>query len=119
MSFKSKLKIEDAGIFAAVAFYMVVGIICFAVLAVVDFRLVHIGVIGILSLISAYGLFMKRNWSIWLIVMLFFISTTFSVYTLYYFGLQDLIFSLSIIAYLILTWVFAAYTTAKRTMLES
>ncbi|NWF87186.1 hypothetical protein HXY32_05195 [Candidatus Bathyarchaeota archaeon] len=119
MPLKSKLKMEDAGIFAAAAFYTVVGIISFAVLAVVDFRLVHIGIIGILSLITAYGLFMKRSWSIWLIVMLFFIATTFSVYTLYYFGLQDLIFGLSMLAYLVLTWFFTAYTAAKRTMLKS
>jgi len=118
MSLGSKLKIENKGMFTAFVFYAVVGIICFIVLAM-DLRLVHIGIIGIFSLITAYGLFKKRVWTIWLIVMLFFIATTFSVYNLYYFLGKDLILDISMIAYLILTWVFTAYTAAKRKMLES
>ncbi|NWG11675.1 hypothetical protein HXY33_08050 [Candidatus Bathyarchaeota archaeon] len=118
MAFKSKLKMENIGTLAAVAFYTVVGIVCFALLVIVDFRLVHIGIIGILSLITAYGLVMKRRWSIWLVIMLFFTATTFSAYTLYYYGLRDFILGLSMIAYLILTWVFTAYTATKRQMLE-
>jgi hypothetical protein len=104
---------------AAVAFYGVVGIICFAALAVVDLRLVHVGIIGILSLITAYGLFMKRGWSIWVVVMLFFIATTFSAYTLYYLGLLYPTLGLIMAVYLILTWVFTAYLATKRTKLES
>jgi len=118
MSLGSKLKIESKGIFTAFVFYAVVGIICFIVLAM-DFRLVHIGIIGIFSLITAYGLFKKRVWTIWFIVMLFFIVTTFSLYNLYYFLEKDLILDISMIAYLILTWVLTAYTAAKRKMLES
>jgi len=114
MSLGSKLKIESKGMLTAFVFYAVVGIICLIVLAM-DLRLVHIGIIGIFSLITAYGLFKKRVWTIWLIVMLFFIATTFSVYNL---G-KDLILDVSMIAYLILTWVFTAYTAAKRKMLES
>jgi len=119
MSFGSKLRTENIGALAAVAFYVIVGIICFAALVFVDFRLVHMGMIGILSFITAFGLFMKRSWSIWLVVALFFIATTFSAYTLYYFGLQYPILGLSLIAYLILTWVFTVYSAAKRKTLES
>ena len=118
MSLGSKLKIESKGIFTAFVFYAVVGIICFVVLAM-DFRLVHIGIIGIFSLITAYGLFKKRVWTIWFIVMLFFIVTAFSAYTLYYFLGKDLILDITMIAYLILTWVFTAYTGAKRKTFES
>ena len=118
MSLGSKLKIESKGMFTAFVFYAAVGIICFIVLAM-DFRLVHIGIIGIFSLITAYGLFKKRAWTIWLIAMLFFIVTAFSVYNLYYFLGKDLILDVSMIVYLILTWVFTAYTAAKRKMLES
>jgi hypothetical protein len=110
---------ENIGMLAATAFYAVVGIICFIVLAVVDFRLVHIGIIGILSLATAYGLFRKRDWTIWLIVVLFFIATTFSAYLLYYLAFRDFVSGLSAIAYLILTWIFTAYVTAKRKTLES
>jgi hypothetical protein len=118
MSLGSKLKIESKGMFTAFVFYAVAGIICFIVLAT-DFRLIHIGIIGIFSLTTAYGLFKKRVWTIWLIVMLFFVVTTFAVYNLYYFLWKDLLLDISMIAYLILTWVFTAYTAAKRNTLES
>jgi len=118
MSLGSKLKIESKGMFAAFVFYAVVGIMCFIVLAT-DFRLVHIGIIGIFSLITAYGLFKKRVWTIWLVAMLFFIVTTFSIFNLYYFLGKDLILYITMIAYLILTWVFTAYTAAKRKSFES
>jgi uncharacterized membrane protein (DUF2068 family) len=114
MSIGSRLKIESKGMFIAFVFYAVVGIICLTVLGT-DLRLVHIGIIGIFSLLTAYGLFKKRVWTIWFIVMLFFIATTFSVYSL---G-KDLILDVSMIAYLILTWVFTAYTASKRKTLES
>jgi len=118
MSVKSKLKIENIKMFAAFAFYAIVGIVCFAVLPMANFP-PHIGLIGIFSLITAYGLFKKRVWAIWLVVMLFFIATTFSAYTLYYVIWKNIFLDTSMIAYLILTWVFTAYTAAKRKTLES
>lgn len=119
MSFKSKLKMENLGMFAAFVFYAIVGIVCFAILATVDFRLIHIGIIGILSLTTAYGLFKHRVWALWVVVALFFIATTFSAFTLYYAFVQDILLDVSVIAYLILTWIFTAYTAAKRKTLES
>jgi hypothetical protein len=118
MSIGSKLKIESKAMFAAFVFYAVAGIMCFVVLAI-DFRWIHVGIIGIFSLITAYGLFKKRVWTIWLIVMLFFIVTTFSAYNLFYSLGKDLLLDLSTAAYLILTWVFTVYTVVKRKMLES
>jgi len=118
MSLRSKLKIEKIGMFAAIAFYAIAGIISFVVL-VMDFRLVHIGIIGILSLITAYGLFKKRVWTIWLVAMLFFVATTFSAVMLYYFFGKDLLLDISMMAYLILTWVFTAYAAVRRKTLES
>jgi len=118
MSLKSKLGKENIGTFATLAFYAVVGMVCFAVLPLANFP-PHVGIIGILSLVTAYGLFKKRVWTIWLVVMLFFIATTFSAYTLYYLLGKDLLFDISIIAYLVLTWVFTVYTAAKRKTLTS
>jgi len=118
MSLKSKLKIEDTGMFAASLFYTIVGILCFAVLPMTDFP-PHIGIIGILSLITAYGLFKKRVWTIWLVVVLFFMATTFSAVTLYHVLGSDIILGTSALIYLILTWVFTAYTAGKRKTLES
>jgi len=118
MSLKSKLKIESVGMFASFVFYAVVGIIWLAVLPITGFP-PHIGIIGILSLTTAYGLFKNRIWTLWLIVALFFIATTFSAYTLYYaFGKAPLL-DITMIAYLILTWIFTAYTASERKTLES
>lgn len=114
MSFKSKLKVENVGMFLASIFYTVVGITCFAVLAVIDFRFVHIGIIGILSLITAYGLFKSRIWTLWIAVALFFIATTFSGYMLYSAFEKNLLLTLIMISYFLLTCVFTAYTVAKR-----
>ena len=119
MSLKSKLKIENVGMFVAFVFYAVVGIICFAVLAIVDFSLVHIGIIGILSLITAYGLLRSRAWTLWVVVALLFIATTFSAYTLYFAFEKYVLLDVGMIAYLLFTWVFTAYTAAKRKTLES
>jgi len=118
MSLKSKLKIDSTGMFAAFVFYAIVGIICFAELLIANFP-PHIGIISILSLLTAYGLFKKRIWTTWFIVMLFFIATTFSVYTLYYVLWTDLYHGIIMTVYLVLTWVFTAYTAAKRKTLES
>ncbi len=119
MSLKSKLKVESVGMFAAFIFYAIAGITCFAVLAIVDFSLIHVGIIGILSLITAYGLLKSRAWTIWVVVVLFFIATTFSAYTLYFAFEKNLLLDVSMTAYLIFTWVFTAYTAAKRKTLES
>lgn len=118
MSIKSKLNMENIGVFLALAFYAVVGIICFVVLPLANFP-PHIGIMGILSLITAYGIFKKRVWAVWFVVMLLFIATTFSAYMLYsYFG-KDFIIDISMVAYLILTWVFTVYIVAKRKIFES
>jgi hypothetical protein len=119
MSLKSKLKVESVGMFAAFVFYAVVGITCFAVLTIVNFSFIHIGIIGILSLITAYGLLKSRAWTLWVVITLLFIATTFSAYTLYFAFEKDLLLDVSMIAYLIFTWVFTAYTAAKRKTLES
>jgi uncharacterized membrane protein (DUF2068 family) len=118
MSFKSKLKIDDSGMFVALIFYAVAGIISFATLPMAGFP-PHIGIIGILSLIIAYGLFRKRTWTIWFVVILFFTATAFSAIMLYYYFGTDLILDMSMIAYLILTWIFTVYIADKRKNLES
>jgi hypothetical protein len=118
MSLKSKLKIENVGMFAAFVFYAVVGIICFVELPMTNFP-PHIGIIGILSLVTAYGLLKSRVWALWVVIALLFIATTFSAYTLYFAFEKDLLLDVGTIAYLILTWVFTAYTAAKRKALES
>jgi hypothetical protein len=117
MGIKEKMKIESVGMFAASVFYAVTGIVCLAVLAS-DLALIHIGLIGILSLAVAFGLFKKRIWALWFIVILFFMVTTFSFSMLYYTMGSDIFLDAIMAAYLVLTWIFTVYTAAKRKKLE-
>jgi len=118
MSLKSKLKIESIGMFTAFVFYAIVGIVWFAVLPMANFP-PHIGLLAIFSLITAYGVFKKRIWATWLVVMLFFVVTTFSAYMLYYFVWENIFLGISMIAYLVLTWIFTTYIAIKRKTLTS
>jgi hypothetical protein len=111
--FGSKLKTADVKTLAPVAFYGAVGVLFLALLPLANFP-PHIGLTGILSLITAYGLLMKRFWATWLVVALLFVATTFSLYTLYYLMFSNLAVGVSMIAYAVLTWVFTAYTLSKR-----
>ena len=113
MSLGSKLKIESTGMFVTSAFYAVAGIIFFISLLNASFA-PHLGIIGIFSLITAYGVFRKRAWAIYFVAVLFFVSTTFSAFIIYEALGTDYLLGLSAIAYLALTWVFTAYAVTKR-----
>ena len=113
MSLRSKLKVENVGLFVVSVFYAVVGVISFVVLSS-DVGLIHIGIIGIFSLITAYGLFRRRVWSIWFVATLLLLATTVSIYTLYFLAGRDSFLDVSMILYFILTWVFTAYVVVKR-----
>lgn len=117
MPLGSKLNIESRGMFAALVFYLAVGISFLALLPWAEF-VPSIGFIGIFSVIAAYGVFKKRNWTIYFVVILFLTGTTFSGVMLYYY-LTNYVLSMGMIAYLILTWVFTGYIASKRRTLES
>ena len=117
MSLRSKVKANSIGMFTALAFYAIVGILSLAVLPTTNFP-PHISAIGILSLITAYGLYKKRFWAIWIVFMLFFISTAFSMYTLYFYYEIGTILGINMAIYLILTWTFTCYLTVKRKLLK-
>ncbi|MEM3695172.1 MAG: hypothetical protein QXJ11_04360 [Candidatus Bathyarchaeia archaeon] len=118
MSIKSKLKIESTGMLLAFVFYIVAGALCFYFLAT-NPSLIHVGMIGILSVITAYGVFGKRFWALWTAIILFFMVTMFSAVMLYYFFGTDIIIDLGFVAYLILTWIATAYLASKRRNLAS
>jgi hypothetical protein len=118
MSIGSKLKIDSRGMFATSVFYAVVGVVFLVLLPLAEFA-PHVGIIGILSLATAYGVFRKRGWAFWFVVVLFFVSTTFSVFMIYSIFASDLIIGLGLIAYLIFTWFFTAYAADKRKDLET
>ncbi|MEM2387185.1 MAG: hypothetical protein QXO50_04130 [Candidatus Bathyarchaeia archaeon] len=119
MGFKLRLKTENMGLLLASIFYAVAGIACFVILATMDYELVHIGLIGIISLATTYGLIRRRRWALWSIFVLFFTNTTFAISMLYYTLGGNIITDTAMILYLILTWVATIYLTARRKKLES
>ncbi len=118
MSIAERLKIDDKGIFASLLFFAVSGVIFLGLLPSSDYA-PHIGILGIFSLISAYGLLEKRSWSIYLVLIVFFSGTIFAAYMLYYGLVSDLITGLLALAYVVLTWIFTILVAAKRKALET
>jgi hypothetical protein len=118
VSFASKLKTADFRALVPVVFYGAVGVIFLALLPFANFP-PHIGLTGILSLVTAYGIFKKRFWALWLVVALFAVATTFSLYTLYVVAFSNWIVGISMIVYAVLTWTFTFYVVVKRKPLEA
>jgi hypothetical protein len=118
MSFASRLKNADIITMAPVAFYAVVGIIFLVLLPFANFP-PHIGLTGALSVITAYGLLKNRFWAMWLVAALFVVAMTFSLYTLYFIGVNNLAVSLMIVAYAILTLVFTLHLALKSRSAEA
>jgi len=118
MSIGSKLKVESKGMFATFIFYAIIGIVFLVWLPMADFA-PHLALIGIFSLITAYGLIRKQTWTTWLILILFLGATTFSVFMISYVLTSDLILASGMIVYLVLTWVFTIYALMNRKTLGS
>ena len=105
MQIASKIKTQPITSLASIAFYGIVGIIFLILLPFSGFP-PHIGLLGITSIVAAYGLLMQRKWAKWLVAVLFFVATTFTFYTLYFILATDAIASAGMIVYTILTWIF-------------
>ena len=118
MSLGSRLKIESKGMFATFAFYAIAGIIFLVLLPMASFA-PHLGIVGMFSLITAYGVLRKRVWAIWFVMILFLVGTTFSAFMIFNILQLGYILGVSAIAYLVLTWVFTVYAWAKRKIFES
>ncbi len=113
MSLPSALKSFSVTALAPVIFYAAAGIVFLVLLAFADFP-PHIGLTGVVSLITAYAFFTKRRWATWLVVILFFVNTTISLYTLYFILLSNWLASLGLILYAVLTWYFTYFALLKR-----
>jgi len=113
VSIGSRTKIENRGMFATSVFYAVVGIIFLALMPMAGF-VPYLAIIGIFSLLTAYGVFMKRTWAVWFVIILFFVGTTFSAVMLYDIAQLEALLGLGSICYLILTWLFTIYVLSKR-----
>ena len=126
MALKSKLKIESTPIFVFLIFYVIAAIGNLYILTVNGVAMVHTAIIAILSLLTAYGLYKMEKWSLWLVVVLFFIGNTFGLVTLYwsiaaygFAGSTDaLLLNLTLIGYIIMTWLATIYIGAKKDKLK-
>jgi len=124
LTLKSKLKIESPAVLVFSIFYIVVGVAELFVLVMSNFTVFYIGVLGLLNLFTAYGLFRMKRWSVPLVIALFFLGITFGATTLYYSIVLetfegDLLFHAALIAYLIITLVASTYVIAKREKFQS
>ena len=98
---------------ASLLFYAVTGIIFFVFLPLSNFA-PQLGLLGILSLIVAFGLFTKRGWAPWLLFVLFVAASAFSIFTLSAAGLSNPLLGVGLIAFVALTWLFGVYIFLRR-----
>jgi hypothetical protein len=117
VSFVSKLKTVGIQTLAPTVFYGAVGIIFLALLPLANCP-PHIGLTGILSLVTAYGILKKRFWALWLVVALFAVATTLSLYTLAVIAFTNVVVGISMIVYAVSTWVVTLYIVLRRKPIE-
>jgi hypothetical protein len=126
MSLKSRFKLENPWMFITSLFYLIAGVMFFYILAL-EPGLFHLGLLGALSLTSAYGTLKARRWTLWFVTALFIIGTSFALITLYYsmksFGsffpnTEVGLLNTCLVIYTVLTWTFSIYVMAKRKTLE-
>jgi drug/metabolite transporter (DMT)-like permease len=113
VSIATRLQKFNSTELASIAFYAIAGILLLVSLPLTSFP-PHVGTIGILSLITAYSMFTKRAWAPWLIVILFVTASVFAIFTLYLVGFSNAPVTISMIAYVALTWLFTIYFLLKR-----
>ncbi|UCE96458.1 MAG: hypothetical protein JSV51_02325 [Candidatus Bathyarchaeota archaeon] len=126
MELRSGLGIEHRGFFFFTLFYATTGIANLVILGIHSLGLFHVTIVAVLSLIAAFGLYRLQSWTLWFIIGLFFIGTTYIAIMLNisiasYATNSDITTLFTTIAwtiYLILTWISVGYITAKRKILR-
>jgi hypothetical protein len=109
-SLTSKLKEMSKPELGSFAFYIVSGILFLALLFITTFP-PHLLALGILSIITGYSVLTKRSWAVYLIVINLVTATVFALWTAVNVGSSNWLTTLSLIAYLILTWLVTIYLT--------
>jgi hypothetical protein len=124
MTSKSSSKIKNPAVLLFSIFYAAVGIIEVGYFAIESsVAPLHIPVLGILSLITAYTVFKMKKWALPLVVGLFFVGITFGATTLsnslelQTFG-DAMLFHTALIAYMIILLIASVYIVARREKFE-
>ena len=113
MSLANRIKTFKLFELLSIAFYALIGIILLAFLPFTGFP-PHLAFLGILSLVTAYSLFVKRGWAPWLVTMLLIINSAFALDVLFTVGFSNVLVGLSMVGYAVLTWLATAYLLLKR-----
>jgi len=120
MTSETSTKIENPTMRLISIFYIAVGIAEVGYFAIENFAApLHIPVLGILSLITAYSLFTMKKWTLPLVIGLFFVGVTFGATTLSNsIALQTfggaMLFHIALIAYMIVLLIASVYVVARR-----
>ena len=120
MTSKTISKTENPTMLLFSIFYIAVGIAEVCYFAIENFAApLHIPVLGILSLITAYSLLKMKRWSVPLVIGLFVTGITFGVTTLSNsIALQTfggaMLFHIALIAYMVILLIVSIYTVARR-----
>ncbi|RLI21896.1 hypothetical protein DRO54_02535 [Candidatus Bathyarchaeota archaeon] len=89
----------------------------FFYLLVEDLNMIHVGLIGILSLVTAIGVFRRESWSVWSAFLVFCGGNAFAISLLLdplAAEIGGVLLQIGLIVYLILIWAAMLYLTAKR-----
>jgi len=120
---KSILRSELKGVTFFSFFYMISGVILLIIFINSNFTLIHIGPLGVISLITSYGLNRMRRWAIFTnailtasgftvsLTSIYFINSTTLLYNL---NLNTLIFTLLMVTYASLLLSSLIYVLIKR-----
>ncbi|MCW4006231.1 MAG: hypothetical protein NWF04_06510 [Candidatus Bathyarchaeota archaeon] len=109
----SKLGAEGVLPLASVVFYGLAGLIWLVMLPLTGFP-PHVGLLGVASVLAAYGLFKKSPWAMWLILVLFVVITAFAGITAVSVIGVDVLTGAGMLVYAVLTWVFTFYAVTHR-----
>ena len=121
---KAKIKPENRGLLLFSSFYIAAGVIEILYFLIENSSAPpHIGVLGLISLITAFGLLKMKRWSVLFATGLFLVGTAFSVTTLYNSILlqtfeRGLLFHLAFIAYAVMLLAACLYVLTKRERFE-
>ena len=111
-----KSKIGDFFAYLSAVFYLASAGFFFYFL-ITDLNMIHVGLLGLLSLITAFGVFKKKSWSVWSAFLVFCAGNAFAISLLLNpltMETLEILSEIGLIAYLILVWATMLYLSIKR-----
>jgi len=108
--------IERPAAFAFSVFYAVSGVLFLSPLFTVEPGLLHFGLIGALSLITAFGVFKMNRWSLWSAFVVFCLANACCITLLLnpLTATLGFLFQAALIVYLVLVWAATLYLAIRR-----